>query len=216
MAYGYGIGGLSEDQIAALESQGYDTSNMRGGRGGAGAGGDYVSNLPAVDDPAEAYAQITRGEYNDFMNNYSQFEEDLLNRAMTDTSLIDQAREDSAMAGDISKGIAARNASRYGGRLTPAQLRAQTRSIDRGTALGSVQSLSNARIAQNEANTALMADLINIGQGLNRTSQNQLGNAAQDQKAREMAYDNARAAHKANTYSTIGSLGAMAIFAMAF
>ena len=61
-----------------------------------------------------------------------------------------------------------------------------------------------------------MADLINIGQGLNRTSQNQLGNAAQDQKAREMAYDNARAAHKANTYSTIGSLGAMAIFAMAF
>lgn len=216
MAYGYGIGGLSQDQIAALEAQGYDTSNMRGGRGGAGAGGDYVSNLPAVDDPAETYAQITRGEYNDFMTNYSQFEEDLLNRAMTDTSLIDQAREDSSMAGDISRGIAARNASRYGGRLTPAQLRATNRSIERGTALGAVQSLSNARIAQNEANTALMADLINIGQGLNRTSQTQLGNAAQDQKSREMAYDNAKAAHKAQTYSTLGTLGAMAIFAMAF
>jgi len=79
-----------------------------------------------------------------------------------------------------------------------------------------VQSLSDARIAQNEANTALMADLINIGQGLNRSSQNQLGNAAQDQKAREMAYDSAKAAHKAQTYSTLGSLGAMAIFAMAF
>ena len=61
-----------------------------------------------------------------------------------------------------------------------------------------------------------MADLINIGQGLNRSSQTQLGNAAQDQKAREMAYDNARAAHKSKTYSTLGSLGAMAIFAMAF
>ena len=189
---------------------------MRGGRGGAGAGGDYVSNLPAVDDPAETYAQITRGEYNDFMTNYASFEEDLLNRAQTDTSLIDQAREDSAMAGDLSKGIAARNASRYGGRLTPAQLRAQNRSIDRGTALGAVQSLSNARIAQNEANTSLMADLINIGQGLNRSSQTQLGNAAQDQKAREMAYDSAKAAHKSQTYSTLGSLGAMAIFAMAF
>ena len=215
MAYGYGIGSLDQQQIDALEAQGYDVSNMRGGRGG-GAGVDYVSGLPAVDDPAEAYAQITRGEYNDFMNNYASFEEDLLNRAQTDTSLIDQAREDSAMAGDISKGIAARNASRYGGRLTPAQQRATTRSIDRGTALGAVQSLSNARIAQNEANTALAADLINIGQGLNRTSQTQLGNAVQDQKSREMAYDNAQAAHKAQTYSTLGTLGAMAIFAMAF
>ncbi len=216
MAYRYGVGNLTQEQLDALEAQGYDTSNRRGGRGGAGAGGDYVSNLPAVDDPAEAYAQITRGEYNDFMNNYSAFEEDLLNRALTDTSLIDQAREDSAMAGDQAKAIAARNASRYGARLTPAQLRATTRSINRGTALGGVQSLSNARIAQNEANTALMADLINIGQGLNRSSQTQLGNAAQDQKAREMAYDNAKAAHKAQTYSTLGTMGAMAIFAMAF
>ncbi|MAD25015.1 MAG: hypothetical protein CMO44_12670 [Verrucomicrobiales bacterium] len=213
MPYGSGLGGLTQQQIDTLASQGYDVSNMGGG---AGAGGDYVASLPAVEDPAAAYAKITRGEYNDFMTNYSQFEEDLLNRAMTDTSLIDQAREDSSMAGDISKGVAARNASRYGNSLTPAQQRALTRSIDRGTALGSVQSLSNARIAQNEANTALMSDLINIGQGLNRTSQNQLGNAAQDQKAREMAYDNARSAHKANTYSTLGSLGAMAIFAMAF
>lgn len=213
MAYGSGLGGLTQQQLDTLTAQGYDVSNMRGG---AGAGGDYVANLPAVEDPAAAYAKITRGEYNDFMTNYSQFEEDLLNRALTDTSLIDQARDDAAMSGDQAKAIASRNASRYGNSLTPAQQRALTRSIDRGTALGGVQSLSNARIAQNEANTALMSDLINIGQGLNRSSQTQLGNAAQDQKSREMAYDSAKAAHKAQTYSTLGTMGAMAIFAMAF
>lgn len=212
MSRGSGVGNLTQQQLDALAAQGYDTSNGAG----AGTSGDYVSNLAPVEDPAAAYAQITRGEYNDFMNNYSEFEQDLINRARTDTSLIDQAREDSAMAGDLTKGIAARNSARYGNSLTPAQQKALRRSIDRGTALGSVQSLSNARIAQNEANTALMSDLINIGQGLNRSSQNQLGNAAQDQKAREMAYDNARSAHKAQTYSTLGTMGAMAIFAMAF
>tara|TARA_S200000501_G_scaffold216155_1_gene202840 strand:- start:18091 stop:18735 length:645 start_codon:yes stop_codon:yes gene_type:complete len=214
MARGYGNAvNLTQQQIDALAAQGYDTSNMTAG---AGAGGDYVNSLPPVDDPAQAYADITRGEYNDFMNNYSEFEQDLLNRARTDTSLIDQARADSAMSGELTKGIAARNSARYGNSLTPAQQRALTRSIDRGTALGSVKSLSDARIAQNEANTALMSDLINIGQGLNRSSQTQLGNAAQDATQRKNAYEQAKAANKAQTYSTLGSLGAMAIFAMAF
>tara|TARA_B100000214_G_scaffold364051_2_gene330208 strand:- start:665 stop:1303 length:639 start_codon:yes stop_codon:yes gene_type:complete len=212
MSRGYGVGNLTQEQIDSLAAQGYDTSGMNAG----GAGGDYVSSLPQVTDPEQTYADITRGEYNDFMNNYSEFEQDLINRAQTDTSLIDQARADAAMSGELTKGIAARNSARYGNSLTPAQQRALTRSIDRGTALGSVKSLSDARIAQNEANTALMADLINIGQGLNRSSQTQLGNAAQDATQRRNAYEQAKAANKAQTYSTIGSLGAMAIFAMAF
>lgn len=100
--------------------------------------------------------------------------------------------------------------------MTPAQLRSIDRNIERGTTLGGIQSVADARIAQNEANTALMSDLINIGQGLNRSSQQQLGNAAADASARRQAYDQAKAANKAQTYSTIGQLGAMAIFALAF
>lgn len=169
-----------------------------------------------MSDPEKAYADITRGEFNDYVANYRDFEMELLDRASNDTSLIDQARTDSTNASALTAGIASRNASRYGGRMTPAQQQAMDRNLERGNVLGSVKSIADARIAQDEANTALMSDLINIGQGVNRSSQQQLGNAAQDASARKQAYSQAKAASKANTYSTIGSLGAMAIFAMAF
>ena len=188
----------------------------QGGQGGQGGSANYVATLPQVNDPEKAYADITRGEFNDYVSNYRDFEMELLDRASNDTSLIDQARTDSTNASALTSGIASRNASRYGGRMTPAQQQAMDRNLERGNVLGSVKSIADARIAQDEANTALMSDLINIGQGVNRSSQQQLGNAAQDASARAQAYSQAKAASKANTYSTIGSLGAMAIFALAF
>ena len=100
--------------------------------------------------------------------------------------------------------------------MTPAQLQAMRGSIQRGSILGQIQSVSDARIAQNEANTNLKADLINIGQGVNRSSQSQLGSAAADASSRRQAFDAAKAQSRANTYSTIGQLGAMAIFALSF
>lgn len=205
------MGVLTDEQRATIDRY------MGGGVPGYTSG--YSANasaLPTVADPEAAYAAITRGEYNDYITNYRSFENELLQKAQTDTGLIDQARLDSANSADLAKGISQRNISRYGGRMTPAQLRSIDRNIERGTTLGGIQSVADARIAQNEANTALMSDLINIGQGLNRSSQQQLGNAAADASARRQAYDQAKAANKAQTYSTIGQLGAMAIFALAF
>lgn len=172
--------------------------------------------LPTVADPEQAYANLTRQEYLDYIQNYRGFEEQLLQKAQTDTSLIDQAREDVQVAQGLTAGIADRNAQRYGAALTPAQRQQQERTLQRANTLGGVQSINDARIAQREANTALLSDLINIGQGVNRSSQQQLGSAAADATARKNAYTQAKAASKAQTYSTIGSLGAMAIFAMAF
>ena len=88
--------------------------------------------------------------------------------------------------------------------------------INRGTTLGGIQSIADARIAQRDANQKLLADLINIGQGVNRTSLQQLGSAAADATQRKNAYTQARAQYKANKYSTIGGLGAMAIMALPF
>ena len=170
-------------------------------------------SLPEVTDPRQTYAAITRGEYNDFVRDFRDFELEQIERARTDTSLIDAAREDSAMAGQIAGQVAQRNLSRYGGQLTPAQQRAQSRSLNRNTTLGSIQALSDARIAQREANQALLSDLINIGQDVNRASQRQLGNAAADASRREQEYKNARAASKAQTYQTVGSLASAAILA---
>ena len=204
---------LSAEQLDQIANGNY---RGQGGQGSQGGSANYAATLPQVSDPEKAYADITRGEFNDYVANYRDFEMELLDRASNDTSLIDQARTDSTNASALTAGIASRNASRYGGRMTPAQQQAMDRNLERGNVLGSVKSIADARIAQDEANTALMSDLINIGQGVNRSSQQQLGNAAQDASARKQAYSQAKAASKANTYSTIGSLGAMAIFAMAF
>ena len=81
---------------------------------GANNYGDYVSNLPSVSDPDATYAAITRNDYLDYVKNYREFEEELLERAQNDTSLIDQARENSTNAQGLMSGIADRNAGRYG------------------------------------------------------------------------------------------------------
>jgi len=197
---------MSNRNYEDMEGLGYLPTNASQGN----------SSLPVVADPEAAYAQITRGEFQDYIKNFRGMENDLIKRAQTDTSLVDQARLDSTSASDLTKQIASRNQQRYGGQMTPAQLQAMRGSIQRGSILGQIQSVGDARIAQNEANTNLKADLINIGQGVNRSSQSQLGSAASDASSRRQAFDAAKAQSRANTYSTIGQLGSMAIFALSF
>ena len=181
-----------------------------------GTAGYNAGQLPTVTDPEKAYADITRQQYLDFVNNYGQFEKDLIDKAQSDTSLIDQAREDVAMTQGVAQGVADRNASRYGAYVTPAMREQQQRTLQRQNTLGGINQINNAKLAQKEQNTALLGDLINIGQGLNRSSMDQLGGAAAQAANRNSAYEQAKAANKANTYSTLGSLGAMAIMAFAF
>jgi hypothetical protein len=184
--------------------------------GNLNAGTVSAAVLPNVSDPEKAYAELTRQEYLDYITNYRSFEEQLINKAQTDTSLIDQAREDVGVAQTLTQGVANRNAQRYGVALTPAQVQQQQLRLQRANTLGGVQAVNDARIAQREANTRLLSDLINIGQGVNRSSQQQLGSAAADATQRNNAYTQAKAASKANTYATIGSLASAAILAFAF
>ena len=72
-------------------------STVYRGRGGRGQGSGVYQNygstagLPTVSDPDKTYAQITRNEYLDYVNNYRDFENQLIEQAQNDTSLIDQA-----------------------------------------------------------------------------------------------------------------------------
>lgn len=170
-----------------------------------------ADGLPVVSDPDKVYADITRKEYMDMVTNYRDFELGLIDKATTDTSLIDQAREDSQKAAELSAGIQQRNLERYGTSLTAQQTRQMDRALQRGNTLGAIQSVSDARIAQDEANTRLLADLINIGQGVNRASQSQLAQSAVNATNLKNAYQQARASSKAQTYSTVASLGSAAI-----
>jgi len=182
---------------------------------GATAYSGASSGLSTVTDPEKAYANLTRQEYLDYIKNYRSFEEGLINKARTDKSLIDEARKDVGLASTLSTGVAERNAQRYGVNLTPEMRQQQELRLQRANTLGGIQAVSDARIAQREANTQLMADLINIGQGVNRSSQQQLGSAAQDASARQNAYRQAKAASKAQTYQAVGSLASTAILAFA-
>lgn len=174
-----------------------------------------IAGIPSVTDPEATYAAITRQDYVDYVDNYRPYEEQLLDKAQNDTSLIDAAREDSAAAPEVMRQSAARSVSRFGANLTPAQLQQQERGLQRQNTLGGIQAISDARIAQRENNQALMSDLINIGQGVNRSSLSQLGSEAANANARGQAYDSAKAQSKAQTYSTIGTLGSSAILAAA-
>lgn len=207
-----GANTYGQNDSSAPDLSGLDASALS--RLLTGSYGSYNnSSLPYVGDPNATYASITRQEYQDYVNNYRAFEEKLINQALTDTSLIDQAREDSLKAAEISSGIAQRNASRYGAALTPAQQKEMQRGLQLANTLGGVQAVNDSRIAQREANQRLLSDLINIGQGVNRSSQQGLASAAADASARKQAYDSAKAASRAQTYSTIGTLGAAAILA---
>lgn len=172
--------------------------------------------LPNVSDPDKAFAAMTRADYMEYKKDYSQYEDGLIDNARNDTSLIDQAREDSQTAAGIAEGVAKRNASRYGAALTPAQVQEQEKALARGNTLGTSQAISDARVSQRELNTQKTADLINIGQGVNRTSLSQMGSAAADASSRNQAYANAKAQSKASTFAALGSLGSAAIIGMAF
>ena len=192
-----------------------ETQQFEPNTNAAGAAGAAGSNpLPPVNDPQKTFADITKQEYLDNLENYSELESELLERASSDTSLIDYAREDAKGAAERTKQIAERNRSRYGIALTPAEVAERERSINRGSVLGGVQSIADARIAQRDQNRKLLSDLVAIGQGIQRSSMEGLGTAAANAAQRQNAYRMAQAQSKQATYSAIGGLGSMAIMAL--
>ena len=174
-----------------------------------------TSTLPSVDDPEKAFADITRQDYENYVKDYRQFENELI-AAKDDTSLIDRAPEDAAKQAEIAKGIQERNISRYGGAgLSIAQRQEQQRALQRQGQIGLAGGLNTARVAQRDINQTTLADLINIGQGVNRSSLSSMGTASQNAAAKASAYKNAKAAHTSSMVGLGSSLAATAIMAFA-
>jgi len=180
------------------------------------------SGSSITEDPDDIYARMTRMEFDDYVKNFREFEEEQLELAQTDTRIIDQARADTSSLSrtnlmDVARGAQERNRERYGVGLNRAQQSALAETNKMGQALNYAGAMNNARIAQDEANRSRLASLIDIGQGVNRAAQDQMGGAAADATQRKNAYEQARAQHKAQTYSTLGSLGGMGVaFLMGF
>jgi hypothetical protein len=181
-----------------------------------GYGANYGAGRPSTNDPDAMLAYMTRKDAETYERDYGQWERDLLERSSNDTSLIDDAREDSAMASALSQGVVDRNRARYGVNLTPAQAQQQQQTAQRNNTLGGIQSLQDARLAQRDLNQDMLGRIIDIGQGVYSRSMQGMTSAASNKKALDNAYSAAKAQSKAQTYSTIGSLGSAAIMAAVF
>ena len=172
-----------------------------------------TSNLPVVDDPEKTFANITRQDYESYLQDFSGFEKKLI-EARNDTSLVDRAPEDAAKQTEIARGVQERNISRYGGAgLSVAQRQQQQVANQRQGQLGLAGGLNTARIAQKDINQSTLADLINIGQGVNRSSLAGMGTASANAAAKASAYKNAKAQHSSNMVGMGASLASAAIMA---
>ena len=170
-----------------------------------------LSGLPQVSDPEKSAASMAKQQYTDYVSLFQPFELDLIEKAKTDTGLIDSAREDATTQTGVAAGIQSRNLERYGTDLTPAQRQEMERSNQRGGQTRMAGGLNDARIMQQEANRRLMSDLINIGQDVNRSSMAQMQSAAGDAAERKVAYERAKSQHKQQQYSTLGTLAIIAM-----
>ena len=102
--------------------------------------------------------------------------------------------------------------NRYGNALTPAQSQQQELGLQRGNLLGGIQGIRDARVAQKDQNRALMGDLINIGQGVNRSALSQMSTAAKNSVDRNNANSAMRAQRRAQNMQMAGT----AVMAMMF
>jgi len=174
-----------------------------------------TSNLPVVNDPEKVYADISRRDFESYLKDYRGFENQLI-EARNDTSLVDRAPGEIAKQNEIAAGIQRRNLSRYGGAgLSIAQRQAQEANLQRQGQLGLAGGLNTARIAQRDLNKRTLTDLINIGQGVNRTANQGLATASQNSAQKAAAYKNAKAAHSSQMMGMGAQIGSLALMAFA-
>lgn len=164
-----------------------------------------AANIPTVDDPETTYANISRDEFLRQKNQYGQFTRDAVSTALTDTSLIDQAREDAPKLAALSKGIVRRNQERYGVSLTPAQLKARENATNRASSLATIGGINNARINQLEQNRTSIARLMAVSSNAYSEALGGLGTAAANAASRTQAFKSAKANARSQRINGVGT-----------
>lgn len=154
-------------------------------------------------DAGASLSQITRNQEARF----SQFIDPIINKqlgSIDSTEIIDRAVKDAGTSFEGVEGQVSRQASRRGLSLTPSQLKAFRRHANIGQATGTVDTIANARISQEERNTRVAAELSNQGQGLSSIGLSGLGAA----NARDASRSNANAQQSAAFTDGLISTGA--------
>jgi len=162
-----------------------------------------TSGLEPNVDPDKTYGDIAIRQYGRYISEFRPFEEEMVaNR--NDTSLVDAVPDDVEQQSNIAEGIAKRNRDRIGFEETKALSNEREASSERGESLALAGGLNNARLAQLDANNRTLSELINIGQGVNQSSLQGLGAAAQNDVTRQNAYTQAKSAYRAQQRQAAG------------
>jgi hypothetical protein len=164
-------------------------------------------------EPDAIFADISERQQDRYIRDYRPFEDELIYKSQTDTSLIDSVPEDVEQQQQIAADISKRNRERFGFESSAALTSERERALQRGGAINLAGGLNEARLAQLNQNQKTLSDLINIGQGVNRSSMSGLGAAAENAVARRSQYERDRVAYKNSQTSMLTSL---AIGALAF
>lgn len=165
--------------------------------------------LKTVKDPQAQLAKITKSEYVDFRNNFGQYERDVVDESLADTSLVDQAPMQALSSLNTAAGMNRRNLERYGGQLNRAQSQQLTKNLQTGGSLGVLDAMNQGALAQRDINTKRFYDLINIGQGVQAQSMGLMTTAADLKARRDSAYNAAKEQAKAQRTQNVITGGLM-------
>lgn len=192
------------------------------GQGNSGRSGGltsvYTDDLTvdpelARTDPDKAQARLTRNQYKLYERAFRQHEDAALSAAL-DPGAINQVADDAsgraAEAFDAQNGQAARRMSRYGIEATPAQQKVldRKRGLSRDRVVASTE--NSIRDQADDARLDQLGDVLSLGAGIQQSGSAALGQAGGLARARESAYQDARARHsqsrRATNASAIGTI----------
>ena len=170
--------------------------------------------LPTISDPEQTYADITRQEWERYMRDFAPKEEQLIKDAkgLTD-KIVKESRDSAKQQAKIARETLQRNRERYGIALDPSARAEQDRAFQRQTTLGQVGAANRGQLLGRDIENRVLADVVNIGQGLYGSSMAGLQSAAQSAMQRDAEYRNAKRMASAQRKSNMIGLG-MTIGAM--
>lgn len=174
----------------------------------------YIDPNQAAADPNAAANQLTRAQYQDWLDRYKPVEDQAVSLVQQDTEpLVQRAGDAVGRAYDASAGATQRNLSRYGITADESTTAAIARRRGLMRALDVAKTNNNLRNTLEDARVAGLGQLIDIGRNVNNSATQNLSSAASLQTARENAgAQNAAAASGARKglFGTVLGVGASA------
>ena len=162
----------------------------------------------------EIAAQTTRDQWQHYLDTFGQTEEELI-QSIGSTEIVDRAKQTVADQTGSAAGTLERTRERYGMQNVPgAQLDQLERQMQLGDAANAAQTINTARLDQRDRNLSVASTMMQQGRGVAAAGMTGLGNAARNESNRNAANAQLKAQRQSQMWSTIGTLGSIAAFAL--